>query len=469
MPNQTSASGSRQSVATERQKRDDRLRQAIEQGPRADQEPERDREQHRGQEAADDPLHRDARWSRSGLPSGKPSTASSTALERSRLGGGNWIGRSQPASTATSQVAKNSPKATSGTSTGASERERGAATVSAPAATARSPRAAHQGQRRAGARPRLVDPPLEDDAARARRQDDDAVGEHQRLPDAVGDEDDRLAARRPDAQQLVLHLDARQLVERAERLVHQQDLRIERERAGDGDALLHAAGQLGRILGAGARETDERSRSSRAPERRPCRRRGSSPRTSRSGRGEPGKQRALLEHHALPAAGPVTGCPATRTSPLVACSSPATMLSSVVLPQPLRPSSTTNSFSRIVRSTDPSTGGEPGRSAANRFPTPSISIETAATPALIPGTPTRARFLAGSGTAEFRPRSSAFRLRWGRTYTLAPHAQDHRRGGLVQPADGTEVALQPVASSRFHDHPASARPQPFEPSIRLQS
>ena len=38
------------------------------------------------------------------------------------------------------------------------------------------------------------------------------------------------------------------LVERAERLVHQQDRRLERERARDRDALLHPAGELVRVV-----------------------------------------------------------------------------------------------------------------------------------------------------------------------------------------------------------------------------
>ena len=51
----------------------------------------------------------------------------------------------------------------------------------------------------------------------------------------------------PQADQFLLHLAARQRVERGERLVHQQDLRLHRERARDRDALLHAAGQHVRI------------------------------------------------------------------------------------------------------------------------------------------------------------------------------------------------------------------------------
>ena len=56
---------------------------------------------------------------------------------------------------------------------------------------------------------------------------------------------------------LVLQRAAGERVERGERLVHQHDLRLDRERARDADALLHAAGKLRRPLALGAGETDE--------------------------------------------------------------------------------------------------------------------------------------------------------------------------------------------------------------------
>ncbi len=51
----------------------------------------------------------------------------------------------------------------------------------------------------------------------------------------------------PDAQELGLHLTARQRVERAERLVEQENLRPRRKAPGDRCALSHAAGELVRI------------------------------------------------------------------------------------------------------------------------------------------------------------------------------------------------------------------------------
>ncbi|MCY1302567.1 hypothetical protein D9M70_522300 [compost metagenome] len=51
-----------------------------------------------------------------------------------------------------------------------------------------------------------------------------------------------------DLHHLVLQMRAGQRVERAERLVEQQHLRLHGKRAGDADALLHAAGDFGRAL-----------------------------------------------------------------------------------------------------------------------------------------------------------------------------------------------------------------------------
>ena len=81
-----------------------------------------------------------------------------------------------------------------------------------------------------------------------RRHHHDPVGEVDRLGDRVGDEDGAGAGLRADPQQLVLQPLAGHLVERAERLVHQQQRRVYGQRPGDRDPLLHAAGQLGRVV-----------------------------------------------------------------------------------------------------------------------------------------------------------------------------------------------------------------------------
>ena len=78
-------------------------------------------------------------------------------------------------------------------------------------------------------------------ARRPRREDNDAVGEEHRLVDVVGDEDDRLSLGAPQLQELQLKALARQRVERAEGLVHQQHERIGGERAGDRHPLPHAS------------------------------------------------------------------------------------------------------------------------------------------------------------------------------------------------------------------------------------
>ena len=61
----------------------------------------------------------------------------------------------------------------------------------------------------------------------------------------------------PEALELVVQHVARHRVERAERLVHEQDVGLLRERARQGDALAHAAGQLVGELGAERVEVHE--------------------------------------------------------------------------------------------------------------------------------------------------------------------------------------------------------------------
>ena len=75
---------------------------------------------------------------------------------------------------------------------------------------------------------------------------EDPVGEHDRLVDVVGDEQDRRAVARAQVAQQGVHPDAGERVERAERLVEQQQLGVADQRPGQRDALLLAAGQLAR-------------------------------------------------------------------------------------------------------------------------------------------------------------------------------------------------------------------------------
>ena len=91
---------------------------------------------------------------------------------------------------------------------------------------------------------------------RGRHHDDSGREEH-RLGDRVRDEEDGAARLRPDPQQLPVQPLARHLVERAERLVHQEQRGRERERARDRDPLLHPAGELPRVAFLEAGQLDE--------------------------------------------------------------------------------------------------------------------------------------------------------------------------------------------------------------------
>src|SRR5215212_7903339 len=77
----------------------------------------------------------------------------------------------------------------------------------------------------AWSRPR--DPEFLLDPARMCRQENNAVGQNEGLVDRVSDEDNGLLAGFPDPQELLLQLDARELVESAEGLVHEEDPWIE--------------------------------------------------------------------------------------------------------------------------------------------------------------------------------------------------------------------------------------------------
>lgn len=89
---------------------------------------------------------------------------------------------------------------------------------------------------------------------------DDAAAERHRLVEVVGDEHDGLAELGLQLAQLRLHVAADQRIEGAERLVHQQDLGIRRQRPGEARPLLHAAGKLVRILVLPPAQPDEGDR-----------------------------------------------------------------------------------------------------------------------------------------------------------------------------------------------------------------
>ena len=62
--------------------------------------------------------------------------------------------------------------------------------------------------------------------------------------DAVGDEDDGLARGPPDTQEFLLELFPGLGIQRREWFIHEQDVGFVREAPGDGNALLHAAGEF---------------------------------------------------------------------------------------------------------------------------------------------------------------------------------------------------------------------------------
>ena len=125
----------------------------------------------------------------------------------------------------------------------------------------------------------------------------DPVGERDRLGEVVGDEDDGRAGARPQVEQLVLHELAGLHVERAERLVHQQDRRLVDQRLGQRDALAHAAGELVGVVVLEAGQADPLDPVAGpvvAP--RPWRHRGSGGRRRRCRARSPGQHGVGLEH-----------------------------------------------------------------------------------------------------------------------------------------------------------------------------
>ena len=169
------------------------------------------------------------------------------------------------------------------------------------------------------------------------REDEHPVGERDRLVDVVRDEQRRGMIAVAQLPQQRVHAEARERVERAERLVEQQQPRLADERAGERDALGLAARQRARPRVGAARDADLVERGERVRPSRPrnpistlrqtrCHgsRRWSWKATARSG----GASRALASG-----------------------SSPASARSSVLLPEPLAPSSATTSASRSSRST----------------------------------------------------------------------------------------------------------------------
>ena len=152
------------------------------------------------------------------------------------------------------------------------------------------------------------------DPAGVRGEDEDAVAHQHRLFDVVGDHQDRLdrdAPLLPQVEQVGAQRLGGQHVERGERLVHQQDLRLHDQRAGEADALAHAAGKLLRIGGFEAVEADDVDRLQRALARLVVRHALRPQARSRRCRARvsQGNSAKLWNTIATPSAGPSTGAP----------------------------------------------------------------------------------------------------------------------------------------------------------------
>ncbi len=94
--------------------------------------------------------------------------------------------------------------------------------------------------------------------ARAGTQRDDSVGQQQTLVHVVGDQHDGLAIAFPDLFDLVLQGRSRERVQRAERFVEQQHLRIHRECSRNRNSLPHSTGEFVWALVSRRREVDHR-------------------------------------------------------------------------------------------------------------------------------------------------------------------------------------------------------------------
>ena len=179
---------------------------------------------------------------------------------------------------------------------------------------------------------RRRDGDIGEDVRGPRRQQQHAVGEADRLLRVVRHQQRRRATRLDQRHQLLAQPPRQRLVERDERLVEQQQRRIDREGARQSDAAGEPERQFARIMRAVLAELERvEQRRERRRDRRPARRGARSPR--------PSARRA--------AAAPGTPCrafpqPDARPSPSNSASSPATILSSVVLPQPDGPTSATD-------------------------------------------------------------------------------------------------------------------------------
>src|SRR5262249_52590671 len=113
---------------------------------------------------------------------------------------------------------------------------------------------------RNGPRPRKIDYEFVNYGRRTTAHDHNAVREECRFADAMGDEDHRLTGDLPNPLQLDRPFAARDRVQCAEWLIHQQDAGIVHKRPANRDALPHAPRQLTRQHGGKFVEPGEQNR-----------------------------------------------------------------------------------------------------------------------------------------------------------------------------------------------------------------
>ena len=181
-----------------------------------------------------------------------------------------------------------------------------------------------------------------DDPARPAGEHEDAVGEEDRLGDRVGHEHDARPRLAPDGLQVDVEPLAGQRVERAERLVEEQDRRLEHDGPGDRGPLAHPAGQLVRPVGVdvGAGRPGRsvsRARASRWTRVQPA---SSSGKATLSSVERHGSRRGSWKTKPDPRVRPVTAWPSIATlPPRRARAGPPRSRRSVLLPVPLAPMS----------------------------------------------------------------------------------------------------------------------------------
>src|SRR3989454_6666125 len=115
---------------------------------------------------------------------------------------------------------------------------------------------AHVGQTRV----REIDKHLGDEAPRLVAHDKDPARKVDRFEHVVCHENDRPSGHRADPQELGVQMLASDLVQRSERLVHEQQARTGRQRPRQRDSHTHAAGELARIRPGDGLQADELER-----------------------------------------------------------------------------------------------------------------------------------------------------------------------------------------------------------------